>query len=283
MCSGYYSYRTGHTPVFPGRERFRGTILHPQEWPETLDYTDQRVVVIGSGATAVTLVPAMADRVAHITMLQRSPTYVVSWPDVDRVAQALRTVLPDRWAYRLTRWKNTKFQQTVYRRARADPETVKRKLLGAVRAELGPEYDVATHFTPQYNPWDQRLCLVPNSDLFRAIRAGKASVVTGEIATFTETFGYINASWTLRADLIAEYVCRLLNHMAQTGTNQCTPRLRGADCICRRGRGSSTSARATCSACCTGCRTRAIASRGSTRRTTRATGRCSGSRRWTTG
>jgi monooxygenase len=289
MCAGYYSYRKGHTPEFPGREQFTGTIVHPQEWPETLDYAGKRVVVIGSGATAVTLVPAMADRVAHITMLQRSPTYVVSWPDVDRVATALRKALPEGLAYRITRWKNTKFQQTVYQRTRTHPESVKRKLLTALRAELGPEYDIATHFTPRYNPWDQRLCLVPNSDLFKAIRAGKASVVTGEIVAFTETgialrsgahldadmivtatglnvvslgevdfvvdgspvdfartwtykgfmfsdvpnlastFGYINASWTLRADLIAEYVCRLLNHMTRTGTDACTPRLRASD------------------------------------------------------
>jgi cation diffusion facilitator CzcD-associated flavoprotein CzcO len=231
----------------------------------------------------------MADKVAHITMLQRSPTYVVSWPDTDRVAIGLRKVLPGRWAHRLTRWKNTNFQQAVYKRTRTHPELVKRKLLAGVRAELGPEYDVEKHFTPRYNPWDQRLCLVPNSDLFKAIRAGKASVVTGEIATFTKTgialrsgehleadiivtatgldlvrlgeidfvvdgrpvdfsrtwtykgfafsdvpnlvssFGYINASWTLRADLTCEYVCRLLNHMARTGTDQCTPRLREAD------------------------------------------------------
>ncbi len=286
MCSGYYSYRGGYTPEFAGRDRFRGQIVHPQAWPEDLDYQGKRVVVIGSGATAMTLVPAMADTAAHITMLQRSPTYVVSRPDTDRVANAMRKVLPDALAYRLTRWRNTTMQHMIYERTRTKPAEVKAKLVEMVRKELGPDYDVDTHFTPSYNPWDQRLCLVPNSDLFNAIKSGKAEVVTDEIVTFTETgvelasgatleadiiitatglqmvtlgemqfvvdgepvnfaetwtykgfaysdvpnlassFGYINASWTLRADLTCEYVCRLLNHMDRTGTVQCTPRLR---------------------------------------------------------
>jgi cation diffusion facilitator CzcD-associated flavoprotein CzcO len=289
MCSGYYSYKEGYTPDFPGRDRFQGTIVHPQEWPEDLDYAGKRVVVIGSGATAMTLVPAMAPDVEHITMLQRSPTYVVSRPDVDGVANRLRTVLPDKAAYAVTRAKNIAFQQWIYRQTRTNPDRVKRRLLDMVRAELGPDYDVETHFTPRYDPWDQRLCLVPNSDLFEAIRSGKASVATDQIATFTErgielesgdeleadiivtatglqmvspgemafsvdseavdfsttwtykgvaysdvpnlcwSFGYINASWTLRADLTCEFVCRLLNHMDETGTTQCTPRLRPGD------------------------------------------------------
>jgi len=289
MCAGYYSYRQGYTPEFEGRERFRGTIVHPQQWPQDLSYSGRRVVVIGSGATAMTLVPAMAKDVAHIVMLQRSPTYVVSLPDTDVIANALRAVLPERWAYAVTRWKNVALQQFVYNRTRTQPEKVKAKLLERVRKELGPDYDVATHFTPSYNPWDQRLCLVPNSDLFAAIRSGKASVVTEQIECFTETgirlksgkelaadiivtatglnlvvlgemqfvvegapvdfaqtwtykgmmysgvpnlvstFGYINASWTLRADLTSEYVCRLINHMDETGMRQVVPRLREMD------------------------------------------------------
>lgn len=289
MCSGYYSYRSGHTPDFPGRERFRGTVVHPQSWPADLDYTGKRVVVIGSGATAVTLVPAMAGTAAHVTMLQRSPTYVASGPDVDRVNGLLRRVLPDRLAYSLTRAKNVRMQQFLYRRTRTKPQQVRRYLLDKVREQLPPGYDVDTHFTPTYDPWDQRLCLVPNGDLFAAISAGTASVVTDHIRTFDETgielesgahldadiivtatglelvtlgevefhvdgqrvdfadtwtykgfaysdvpnlassFGYINASWTLRADLTCAYVCRLLNHLRDTGTAQCTPRLRPSD------------------------------------------------------
>jgi monooxygenase len=289
MCSGYYSYRDGYTPEFPGRERFGGKIVHPQHWPEDLEYAGKQVVVIGSGATAMTLVPAMAQDAGHITMLQRSPTYVVSRPDEDAIANRLRKVLPDRLAYDLTRRKNTALQQIMYRRIRSHPRQAKEKLIGLVREALGPDYDVDTHFTPTYDPWDQRLCLIPNSDLFDAITSGKASVVTDRIVTFTEdgievesgdilpadiivtatglqlvtlgevdvvvdgepvdfsttwtykgfaysdvpnlasSFGYINASWTLRADLICGYVCRLLNHMEATGTDQCTPRLRPSD------------------------------------------------------
>jgi monooxygenase len=289
MCAGYYSYKEGHSPEFEGQEHFRGTIIHPQQWPEDLDYRGKKVVVIGSGATAMTLVPAMAKDVGHIVMLQRSPTYVVSRPDKDVIANALRRILPEHWAYAITRWKNVALQQFLYSRTRTHPEQVKEKLLDMVRKELGPDYDVETHFTPRYNPWDQRLCLVPNSDLFEAIRSGKASVVTDQIERFTETgvalrsgqhldadivvtatglnlvvlgemqfavdgeavdfaqtwtykgmmysdvpnlvstFGYINASWTLRADLTAEYVCRLINRMDGLGVRQATPRLRDSD------------------------------------------------------
>ena len=289
MCSGYYSYKKGHTPEFAGRERFKGLVIHPQEWPTDLDYVGKRVVVIGSGATAVTIVPSMADKAAHVTMLQRSPTYMVSRPDHDVLANRLRKVLPPKMAYNLTRFKNTWRQQLVYNKTRTDPNKVKQLLLGGIQLELGADYDIAKHFTPNYNPWDQRLCLVPNGDFFKSMREGKASVVTDHITSFTETgiqlasgehldadiiitatglelvtlgemdffvdgnqvdfaktwtykgfaysdipnlastFGYINASWTLRSDLTAEYVCRLLNHMRKKGVAQCTPRLREQD------------------------------------------------------
>ena len=289
MCSGYYRYDQGYTPDFKGRERFGGEIVHPQHWPEDLDYRDKKVVMIGSGATAVTLLPEVAKQASHVTMLQRSPTYMISWPDQDRIANFLRNVLPAKLAYAITRWKNITLQQWTYRRSRVAPEKVKKQLLKWVRKELDKDYDVEKHFTPRYNPWDQRLCLVPNGDLFQAIRAGKASVVTDKIDTFTETgirlqsgeeleadiivtatgldlvvlggaqfvvdgtrvdfsktytykgimfsdvpnlvstFGYINASWTLRADLTADYFCRLVNHMDAGDYARCTPRLRAED------------------------------------------------------
>ena len=289
MCSGYYSYEAGYTPEFAGSGDFGGQIVHPQQWPENLDYAGKKVVVIGSGATAMTLIPAMAETAEHVTMLQRSPTYVVGRPDTDPVANALRKVLPDKVAYKVTRWKNVTLQQMIYKRTRAKPAEVKAQLIDMVRNELGANYDVEKHFTPSYNPWDQRLCLVPNGDLFKSIRAGKASVVTDQIERFTETgivlasgetldadiivtatglqlvtlgemdftvdgvpvdfsktwtykglaysdvpnmassFGYVNASWTLRSDLICEYVCRLLNRMVGTGAEICVPRLRESD------------------------------------------------------
>ena len=289
MCSGYYSYKAGHTPEFAGLEQFQGTVVHPQQWPEDLDYAGRRVVVVGSGATAMTLIPAIAKTAAHVTMLQRSPTYVAAGPDKDVIANTLRKVLPAKAAYAVTRKKNIALQQFIYGQSRTKPARMKANLIKRVRKALGPDYDVATHFTPTYNPWDQRLCLVPNGDLFDAINSGRASVVTDHIDTFTPTgirlqsgeelaadivvtatglelvtlgemrfvvdgepvdfaqtwtykgfaysgvpnlassFGYINASWTLRADLTCEYVCRLLNHMATTGTVQCTPRLRPED------------------------------------------------------
>lgn len=289
MCGGYYSYEGGYTPDFPGMAEFEGPIIHPQEWPRELDYSGKRVLIIGSGATAVTLLPAMAERAAHVTMLQRSPTYMVSRPDRDAIANQLRRFLPEKVAYAITRWKNTTLQQFFYRRTRVRPEWVKSRLLKGVRAQLGPDFDVETHFTPRYNPWDQRLCLVPNGDFFRAMRQGKASVVTDLIETFTpsgvrlksgqtleadvivtatglnlevmsgvefsidesrvnfpdtftykgmmfsgvpnlvQTFGYINASWTLRADLTSEYVCRLVNRMDELGMRQVTARLREQD------------------------------------------------------
>ncbi len=283
-CSGYYDYAGGYTPVFAGTERFQGRIVHPQSWPEDLDYAGKRVVVIGSGATAVTLVPAMAKTAAHVTMLQRSPTYVVSRPAEDEVANWLRRKLPAKLAYGITRWRNVLLTMFFYKLARKQPAKFKAGVLKAVRAQLGPDYDVATHFTPRYNPWDQRLCLVPDSDLFRSLRAGTASVVTDRIEAFTETglkltsgaeldadvvvtatglnlillggieftvdgvpiqlaksmsykgmmfsdvpnlataFGYTNASWTLKADLTSEYVCRMLTYMDRHGYGQATPK-----------------------------------------------------------
>lgn len=289
MCAGYYRYEHGYTPEFEGRDRFAGKIIHPQLWPEDFDYRGKRIVVIGSGATAVTLVPALAEKAEHVVMLQRSPTWMFSWPDTDAIANFLRKVLPDKIAYAITRRKNVAMQQWIYRWTRRSPEKVRRFLLRRVSKQLGKDYDVDKHFTPRYNPWDQRLCLVPNNDLFEAIRSGKASVATDQIETFTEngiqlksgehldadvivtatgldllvlgdiafevddkpvdfsktysykgimcsgvpnmvsTFGYINASWTLRADLVAEYLCRLLNHMDAHGYTQSTPRLRESD------------------------------------------------------
>ena len=178
MGSGYYSYRHGYDPEFPGRERFRGRVVHPQAWPADLDYTGQRVVVIGSGATAVTLLPSMARTAAHVTMLQRSPTYVFSMPDTDIIARLLRKILPEPLAYRLVRWKNTSLQQFIYWRSRVAPDKVRKHLIGEVRKALGPGVDIERDFTPRYNPWDQRLCLIPNGDLFEAIKSeiGRAHV-----------------------------------------------------------------------------------------------------------
>ena len=281
MCSGYYDYAAGYQPEFAGRENFRGRWVHPQHWPEDLDYTGKRVVVIGSGATAVTLVPALAERAAHVTMLQRSPTWMVERPSVDAIGALLRRFLPQRLALHLTRWKNVLLGMFVFRLCRRQPRRMRALLLGGVRQALGPQADIATHFTPRYNPWEQRLCLVPDGDFFKAIKAGRASVVTDQIEFLTETgvrlnsgatleadivvsatglqlamlghatlhvdgrqveparslsykglmfsgvpnmasiFGYTNASWTLKADLTAVYVCRLLNHMRRTGARQC--------------------------------------------------------------
>ena len=283
MCSGYYRYDAGYTPELPGLDRFRGTLLHPQHWPEGLEYRDRRIAVIGSGATAVTLVPALAEKAAAVTMIQRSPTWVVSRPRVDRLAQWTNRLLPQRWSYAVTRWRNIRLQHFIYKRARSNPEQVRKLLLRLARKHLGEEFDLQTHFTPDYDPWTQRLCLVPDADLFEALRHGRATVVTGEIdhigadavhmrsgetipadilvtatglqlqllggAAFTlngepidfsrriayqgmmvsgipnlvQTFGYINASWTLRADLNSRFVCDMLNHMRAIGAQVCTP------------------------------------------------------------
>lgn len=286
MCTGYYDYTQGYTPVWPGMARFTGRIVHPQQWPEELDYTEKQVVVIGSGATAVTLVPVMAQQATHVTMLQRSPTYIVARPSTVNRTRGIQRALPIRLASRLARWQSILFGIYFYSLTRRRPEATKQALLRLVRLQLDEDYDVATHLTPTYNPWDQRLCLAPDGDFFAAIRAGKASIVTDQIETFTETgirlrsgqelvadlivtatgltmkilsgvqltvdgvtvdlaqtllykgtmyrdipnlassFGYVNASWTLKCELIAQHICRLLNYMDQHAYTHCTPRLR---------------------------------------------------------
>ena len=213
LCTGYYDYAAGYTPDWPGVERFRGTIIHPQKWPNDLDYADKRVIVIGSGATAVTLVPAMAERAAHVTMLQRSPSYVLSLPGEDRIANFLRPILPSRVTYALTRWKNVMLTMLFYTWARKWPESFKRMIARGVRTELGDEYDM-THFSPFYNPWDQRLCLVPDSDLFRVIHEGRATVVTDTIETFTETGVQLRSGKHLDADIIITATGLVLKLMA---------------------------------------------------------------------
>jgi monooxygenase len=202
MCSGYYSYAGGYTPEFAGSESFAGRIVHPQKWPEDLDYKNKRVVIIGSGATAVTLVPEMAKDAAHVTMLQRSPTYVVSRPGEDAFANWLRRNLPAKLAYGIARWRMVLLQMFTFRLARKRPEKMKKFLLDMVRQELGPDYDIATHFTPNYNPWDQRLCLVPDSDLFQSIKSGKSSVVTDQIESFTPKGIKLKSGKELQADII---------------------------------------------------------------------------------
>ncbi|MBY0563614.1 MAG: NAD(P)/FAD-dependent oxidoreductase [Hyphomonadaceae bacterium] len=286
MCAGYYRYDQGYLPTFPGYELFKGSIIHPQHWPRSFDYSGKQIVIIGSGATAVTLAPSLTDKAAHVTMLQRSPTYMVSMPAVDRVAHGLRRVLPEQIAYDVIRFLRIVMQQVFFRLARARPKATRERLLKRIEDQLGPE-QVREHFTPRYNPWEERLCLVPDDDMFLAIKQGKASVVTDQIETFTETgvklksgrhldadvivtatglalqmlggaetwvdgrkietgksfaykgtmlsdvpnlafvFGYTNASWTLRADLISQYVCRLINYMDARGYAQVTPRLQG--------------------------------------------------------
>ncbi len=288
VCSGYYRYDEGFSPRFPGAEHFRGPMIHPQHWPEDLDYRGKRVVVIGSGATAVTLVPTLAETAAHVTMLQRSPTYIVSRPASDGLADRLRAWLPQKLAYAIVRWKNALQDTVTFQISRRRPEFMKSLLRKAAIAQLPDGYDVHTHFAPAYNPWDQRMCLVPDGDLFAAIREGRASIVTDHIDTFTETgirlqsgtelqadivvsatglnllaiggmrlavdgraielsetmaykgmmlsgvpnfawtIGYTNASWTLKADLVAEYVCRLLNYMDDNRYAAVTPDAGGA-------------------------------------------------------
>ncbi len=286
LCTGYYDYENGYTPNFAGMNRFRGQIVHPQKWTENIDYTNKQVVVIGSGATAVTLVPAMAEQAAHVTMLQRSPTYIVSRPAKDSIANFLRAALPSKAAYTISRWKNVLLGIFFYKLARKRPSVMKKLIAKGVKKELGE--DALKHFTPNYNPWDQRLCLVPDSDLFKSIKSGKAEIVTDHIENFTETglklksgehldadiivtatglvlklmagldlfvdgekvemsktlaykgmmfsgvpnavsaFGYTNASWTLKCDLTAEYVCRLLKFMDKKNYKIAVPRLKDA-------------------------------------------------------
>lgn len=201
LCTGYYQYESGYTPDWPGFDNYKGLIIHPQKWPEDLDYTDKRVLVIGSGATAVTLVPAMAEKAAHVTMLQRSPTYIVSMPAEDKIANALRAVLPAKAAYALSRWKNVLRQMFFYVLSRKRPEIMKNLVAKGVRTEIGDEA-AERHFKPKYDPWDQRLCIVPDSDLFKAIRNGSASVVTDEIEAFTETGIRLTGGGKIEADII---------------------------------------------------------------------------------
>ena len=288
VCAGYYSYQAGHTPNFGGLNDFTGTVVHPQSWPAELDVSGKRVVVIGSGATAVTLVPALAEQGSVVTMLQRSPTYMVSHPNTDPFVTWLRDRLPQDTAYRLTRARNISRDQLIYKLSRFRPDVLRKELLRRVRSHIGEELTTA-HFTPNYAPWDQRLCLVPNGDFFEALNNGTASVVSGEIEHMTatgirlvsgdeieadiivtatglaltivgqidvsidgstvdfadtvtyrgvgysgvpnlfSTFGYVSASWTLRADMVSRYVCRLLNEMAELGAQTCVPELRALD------------------------------------------------------
>ena len=202
MCSGYYAYAQGYTPEFPGIEQFAGRVVHPQKWTPDVDYAGKKVVVIGSGATAVTLVPELAKQAAQVTMLQRSPTYVVARPSEDEWANRLRKWLPSKLAYALTRWKRVLLGMYVFRLCRTDPAKMKRLLLGGVRMALGPNYDIKTHFTPSYNPWDQRLCLVPDGDFFQSIKSGRAQVVTEHIDRFNAKGVVLKSGQQLDADLI---------------------------------------------------------------------------------
>ena len=202
LCGGYYSYEGGYTPEYPGIETFKGALVHPQKWPEGLDYSGKKVVVIGSGATAVTLVPEMAKTAGHVTMLQRSPTYVVSRPAEDKMANWLRSKLPGKLAYDIVRWRNVLFGMYFFNLARKKPEAVKANIIKMVREQLGADYDVDRHFTPSYNPWDQRLCLVPDADMFNEIKAGRASVVTDHIETFTPTGIRLKSGQELEADVV---------------------------------------------------------------------------------
>ena len=282
-ATGYYRYDEGYLPHFDGTDRFRGEIVHPQHWPDDLDYKGKRVVVIGSGATAVTLVPAMAEHAEHVTMLQRSPSYVVTLPATDPIAEVLTRRLPAKVAYALVRWKNVLLTMLSFNLSRRYPHAMRKVIRRGVERRLPEGYDVDTHFNPRYNPWQQRMCLVPDSDLFEALSRGDASIATDGVETFTETglkltsgaeleadvivtatglnllllggmelavdgedvdfaakvaykgmmlsgvpnlaiaLGYTNASWTLKCDLVAEYVCRLLNHMDAHGYAIATP------------------------------------------------------------
>jgi cation diffusion facilitator CzcD-associated flavoprotein CzcO len=287
MCSGYYDYERGYMPQWPGTDTFEGRIVHPQHWPSDLDLAKKRVVVIGSGATAVTLIPELAKEAEHVVMLQRSPTYIVARPSVDPIANFFHRRFPSTIAHWLSRWKNVLLGMYFYGLARRRPDRVKNAIVGLAKKALGPEFDVDTHFTPKYNPWDQRMCLIPDGDFFKTIRAGKASIATDHIERFTPNglllrsgneiaadvvvaatglkvlllgglklfvdgepvdtgkalsykgmmfsdvpnfalaLGYTNASWTLKCELTAEYVCRLLNFMDAKGIDFCTPRKGG--------------------------------------------------------
>ena len=290
MCQGYYRHSEGYTPTWPGMDTFKGRIVHPQSWPEDLDTEGKQIVVIGSGATAATLIPAIADQCGHVTMLQRSPTYFRTGRNAIELAETLRQLqIKEEWIHEIVRRKILFDQDTFTRRSFEQPEAVKKELLGGIRAVLGPDYDIETHFTPKYRPWRQRIAFVPDADLFEGIRSGKASVVTDEIEQFTArgillksgnmldadiiitatgfnlnvlgdiafsidgqpldfaqtvtysgmmftgvpnlawVFGYFRASWTLRTDLVADFVCRLLAHMKRKGASKVVPALRPQD------------------------------------------------------
>jgi cation diffusion facilitator CzcD-associated flavoprotein CzcO len=202
MCAGYYEYERGYTPAFSGVERYRGRIVHPQRWTRDVEYGGKRVVVIGSGATAVTLVPELSKAAAHVTMLQRSPTYVISRPAEDWLANGLRRRLPERLVYAIVRWTNVILGMFFFWLSRKNPKGVRDALLERVRRELGSDYDVGTHFSPKYNVWDQRVCLVPDGDLFEAIRSERASIVTDHVESFTETGIRLKSGRELDADLV---------------------------------------------------------------------------------
>ena len=202
MCSGYYSYKEGYTPHFEGKENFKGDIIHPQKWDPSFDYSNKKIVVIGSGATAVTIVPEMAKTAKHVTMLQRSPTYVVAAPERDNLANKLRKYLPLKFTYWFIRWRNILRQQYYFRLCKKYPKGVKNVIIREVKKKLGNDFDVKTHFTPKYNPWDQRMCLVPDGDLFEQINQGKASVVTDHIKNFTENGILLKSGKELKADVI---------------------------------------------------------------------------------
>ncbi len=285
MCTGYFSYESGYCPEFPGRNKFRKEIIHPQQWPKNFDATGKRIVVIGSGATAITLIPSLAKKAKHVVMLQRSPSYIHAEPDEDSIAKLLRRFLPEQWAYRLIRWKNIRQEKIEYDMTRKDPEGIKTDMVDAVRKALPEGFDVDSHFTPHYNPWDQRVCFAPNGDIFKAISDGTASVETDEILAFSETglelasgkelaadvivtatglnmimagnialkvddvkidladtwlykglmfsgvpnlaiaVGSLTASYTLRIELMADYVCRLLQYKEAIQRNAATPQL----------------------------------------------------------
>lgn len=200
-CTGYYNYDQGYRPEFPGEKNFQGQIIHPQKWPENLDYTGKKVVVIGSGATAVTLIPAMAPKTAHITMLQRSPTYIVSIPSNDTLSETLRRFLPKSWVYQMARLRNVALQRLIFMLAKARPDAIRRLILGGAKRQLGDAVDIK-HFSPKYNPWDERLCVVPDGDLFHTLKSGKASVVTDQIETFTDKGIKLKSGKELEADII---------------------------------------------------------------------------------
>jgi monooxygenase len=201
-CTGYYRYDEGYAPSFPGVERFAGQVVHPQFWPEDVDYAGKRVVVIGSGATAVTLIPALAEKAAHVTMLQRSPSYVISLPAVDVIANLLRRVLPERLAYRFVRWKNMRLALVVYGFSRRRPAQMRKVIRWLMKRQLPKDFDVDTHFNPRYDPWDQRMCIVPDNDLFKSIKSGRVDVVTDTVETFTETGLQLGGGGRLDADLV---------------------------------------------------------------------------------